>query len=933
MSSQIHRLLSGLILFFVSIPTIAQSHSQDTVLYLKLYEEGMEHYIKGDNTKAKQYVIKLSELAYKNGWEDKWVGHTIEISSFELYEGDFEKALELLDSLVQLSEEGKIRGDINKFKIYDWYSGFLANDGDIESSQVFLTKAQELIPKLPAQMQNTSLQKLENGRALNYYKFGDLRRAKASFLRSIDLLHQAYLDGVYSEKDEYEFAKVILYKNVANNEILAGEFPNAKLYLDSAVLTFSELTDPYYRNSPMAAAINNSFGDYYKGLGNFELAEKAMKNRIEELEKYEKRINLQMRIEARQNLANLYFKNGINDLAKSNYEISLEYLKDLKTSESSKYRYLWKIIDFYQNIGEDSLSNQLLSEVDFETDPIRLYYSGAETSVVSMYALKARSLAKALPQDKEWKTSNFLDFNRKALSISNQIGMLNQAGLSNSLEAPTKLALDSYIANLYMLYNHNPESKTLIEALNVIEFANNKNYNDQLITAHLARNNPDSSLVNDKKKLKRKLDELEKKFASGESDILLDSIVKVSYRLETLNEKLIEAIPEIQTMTEFRVNEDILEGINLAGDQQAFHFYYSESTLYILSRLGKENDLNWAAVPTRNLDRLIETSNSAFREIPGSGWQQAGKQLFQILLNGRISPEIKRLVIYPHGNIGLVPFAALIDTKGNYLVENYSISIKNRFEKNDQGSFWPKRPTEILAFAPYFESSEQQVQRNLYGYLGGTREEVAGISRHFKTKLYEGLSATKQNFIRESKSNKFIHLATHAFAEPNVMFSKIIFSGDDNEDIHSLFGYEIAGLNLDVEMLILSACQTGYGKFQLGEGISSLAKLFSDAGTKSLLFTLWNVDDYASAELMTLYYSYLESGLEKDLALQAAQKTYLQKNEETKNIPFFWAGFVVSGDVAPVYKSRLPLFSILIVIAIIGFLIVMLIRKKTQNPA
>ena len=928
MKSRIYKLFAGL-LFLISIPTLAQNLSQDTLLYLRLYEEGMDYYVKGDQLKAKEYVMKLSELAYRNDWENSWVEHVMEISSFELYEGDFEEALELLDSLLRLAEDGRIRQDINKFRIYDRYSGFLANDGDIETSQLMLSKAQELIAKLPAQEQNTSLQKLENARALNYFKYGDLRRAKTAFLRSIDFLHKAYQDGTYPEKDDYEFVKVILYKNVANNEIKAGEFPSAKMYLDSAAQTFEKLTDPYFQNSPMLAAINSSFGDYYKGSGNFELAEQAMKIRIGELEKYEKRVNLQMRIEARQSLANLYFKNGFNDLARLNYELSLDYLKDLKTSESSKYRYLWQIINFYQNIGEDSLSNQLLSRVDFETDPIRLYYSGAETSIVSMYALKANSLAKAYKDAESREKQLFIEFNRKAISISNHIGRLNQAGLSNSLKDPTKLALDSYLANLYMLYAHAPETKTLTEALNVIDFANNRNYNDQLISGYLARNNPDLNQMKAKKTLQRKLDDLERNYASAKSELTLDSIVTVSQQLESVNAQLIVAIPELRSMSEFRINEDLLKGVSLDTDQQEFHFYYSDSILYSLSRT--LNDWNWEVVQVQDLDSLIGASDDAFRQISGSKWQLAAKQLYQTLFKGQIASQTKRLVIYPHGNIGLVPFAALIGDNGNYLVEDYSISIKNRFKRDDPNTFWPKNPKEILAFAPYFEEDEQQAQRNLYGYLGGTREEVAGISRFFKTKLFEGLAATKENFLIESKNNKFIHLATHAFAEPNVLFSKIVFSGDANEGEHSLFGYEIADLDWDVDMLILSACQTGYGRFELGEGISSLAKLFADAGTRSLLFTLWNVDDYASAELMTLYYRFLEEGLEKDLALQAAQKTFLANNQELKNMPFYWAGFVVSGDVAPVYRSSLPFIAILIAIVIIGLLVVIFIGKMNRN--
>lgn len=930
MKLKLNTTLFGVLLFLQISSGLTQVLSQDTILYQQLYDEGMEYYIQGDQNKAKSYVIKLSELAYKNQWEDAWVSHVMEISSFELYEGDFNEALKLLDSLVRMADEGKIKQDLNKFRIYDRYSGFLANDGNVESSQLMLSKAAELIPNLPMKKQNTSKQQLENARALNYSKYGDLRRAKASFLRSIDLLHMAFVDGEYPVKDDYEFSKVILYKNVANNDIKAGEFLSAKLYLDSAIQTFEKLTDPYYKDSPMRAALNNTYGDYYKGMGDFELAERFMKDRIAELEKHENRVNLQMKIEATQNIADLYFKKGDVEAARLNYELSLKYLEDLKTSEVSKYRYLWKVIDFYQQIGEDHLSNPLLSLVDFEADPLRLYYSGAESSIVSMYALKANALATGYQNTDKRENLLFLEFNRKAISLSNQISQINNAGLSNELKVPTGLALDSYVQNLYMAYSNSPHAKDiLVEALNVIDFAKNQNFNNQVKSVYLTKDAENSKLMETERISQRKLAELEKEYAKTSNSQVLDSIVKISRQLETVNAQLVQRSPELRSIIEFKINESILDGVKLMNDQQEVHYFYSDRFLHILSRDGSTKGWKWKSLNTGKLDSLIAQSGVSFQEISKMNWQMSSQQLYNILLGDILSPETKRLIIYPYGNIGLVPFAALVGKSGRYLVEDYAITVNSKFGHGEKAGIFSRNAKEILAFAPYFEGEEQQIQRSLYGYLGGTKEEVAGISRFFKTRLFEGLSATKDNFLKESRTSRFIHLATHAFAEQNVLFSKIVFSGGADESDHSLYGYEIADLDLDVDMLILSACQTGYGNFELGQGISSLAKLFADAGTKSLMYTLWNVDDYASAELMTLYYGFLEEGLTKDLALQAAQKAYLINKKDLKDMPYYWAGFVVSGDMSPVYgKSRIYLMVFLIGLVVLLLFLFDSRRKK-----
>src|SRR5690606_39226200 len=99
------------------------------------------------------------------------------------------------------------------------------------------------------------------------------RRAKINYLYSLVLLHKNFKDGVYQDKKEYEFTKVKLYKNVANNDIKAGYFNEAKIYLDSALSAFEGLkSDPYYAATPMMAALQNTLGEYYIGMGDDEKA-------------------------------------------------------------------------------------------------------------------------------------------------------------------------------------------------------------------------------------------------------------------------------------------------------------------------------------------------------------------------------------------------------------------------------------------------------------------------------------------------------------------------------------------------------------------------------------------------------------------------------------------------------------------------------------
>ena len=100
---------------------------------------------------------------------------------------------------------------------------------------------------------------------------------------------------------------------------------------------------------------------------------------------------------------------------------------------------------------------------------------------------------------------------------------------------------------------------------------------------------------------------------------------------------------------------------------------------------------------------------------------------------------------------------------------------------------------------------------------------------------------------------------------------------------------------------MLSACETGIGKLQRGEGIISLARAFAYAGAKSIFTTLWKVDDEKTKDLVIDFYKYLKVGKAKDEALHLAKLDFLKKNKGkgAANHPFFWAGMIGIGDMRP----------------------------------
>ena len=103
-------------------------------------------------------------------------------------------------------------------------------------------------------------------------------------------------------------------------------------------------------------------------------------------------------------------------------------------------------------------------------------------------------------------------------------------------------------------------------------------------------------------------------------------------------------------------------------------------------------------------------------------------------------------------------------------------------------------------------------------------------------------------------------------------------------------------------MVVLSACETGIGEFKTGEGVVGLGRAFALAGAKSLVTSLWAVNDKATSDLVTSFFENIYDGLPKDIALQKAKLEYLENSKQSH--PFYWAAFVPMGDVAAIDMAK-----------------------------
>lgn len=194
------------------------------------------------------------------------------------------------------------------------------------------------------------------------------------------------------------------------------------------------------------------------------------------------------------------------------------------------------------------------------------------------------------------------------------------------------------------------------------------------------------------------------------------------------------------------------------------------------------------------------------------------------------------------------------------------------------------------------------------------------------TEIYRESQATELAFKQKAAEYGIIHIATHGFVNPNFdAFSGLVLApANDPLDDGMYMGYEISNLKLKSDLVVLSACETGQGRLVSGEGVLGLPRLFFGAGAKSVLMTLWKVDDLFTSRLMPEFYNrLLNKNLSKSEALTGAKRMMLQSNNEPAGIhyqhPLYWASFVLYGDPGT-ERSYFPLKALLgfVILAVVG---------------
>jgi len=304
--------------------------------------------------------------------------------------------------------------------------------------------------------------------------------------------------------------------------------------------------------------------------------------------------------------------------------------------------------------------------------------------------------------------------------------------------------------------------------------------------------------------------------------------------------------------------------------------------------------------------------------------RQSPPALQHSLQNALIDPlEItacKSVTFISEGFLSYMPFEILLR---NSKPVSYAFNFKNLLIKQ---SLSPEVSGNLAGFVPTYGESGSQ-PGNRVAELPYSVSELKNIREQIgETTLFEGTEASKRAFLKSLGQFKVHHLAMHSeMDEEDYEQSSLLFANSEK-----LYFHELYALNFPSEMVVLSACNTGLGKYLNGEGMMSLARALTYAGVRSSVASLWQVPDKESAELMTLFYKHLSKGRPKDEALMLAKRSFVEKYP-MKTHPYYWAGFILTGDTAPLRMSRFTLHYLLIPAVIIVAVLAFYLNRRNAS--
>jgi CHAT domain-containing protein/predicted negative regulator of RcsB-dependent stress response len=687
---------------------------------------------------------------------------------------------------------------------------------------------------------------------------------------------------IYREIGDHENEAYIL-QNLGNAYYCLGDYTNAIDSYSQALQVAQKFNylERQVKNLSNLGSVYNSLADYNKALQYYNDALKIL----------EQNQNQQSQAEVLRGRGNAYNSQGKSEEAIKDYLQALA-IDEADKNSSGVAENKVNLASIYQSLGDYNKVLQYYKEA-LEFSPIEALAGLGNTYLALGDTAKAielhqQSLEKARQQE---------DKEGEAEGLNNLANALRQAGkvaeaeqyLREAIEIWENLRIKLDDANKVSIFEKQARTYRLLQEVLIAQ----DKTNEALEIAERGRARAFVELLNSRISPNQK----------EQSSITPPNIEQIKQIAKDQN----------ATLVEYSV---IYDNSNVQGKEQA-----KESELYIWV-IQPTGEVTFKQVDLKSLntslEELVRSSRNAIgvRDLPivvvrpRQEVEQRQKrnqtQQLQLLHKLLIEPIAQslptnpstRVIFIPQNELFLVPFPALKDTSGKYLIEKHTIftapSIQVLQLTHQQRQQVVAQGKEVLVVGnptmPEVAPAIGEPPRQLPP-LPGAEAEAKAIAPLLNTQALMGNQATKASILPLLPKARIIHLATHGILDDIQGLKSAIALAPSGSDDGLLTASEILDLKLNAELVVLSACDTGRGKIT-GDSVIGLSRSLISAGVPSVIVSLWSVPDAPTASLMTEFYKNLQLNPDKAQALRQAMLTTMKQHPNPKN----WAAFTLIGE-------------------------------------
>ncbi len=502
-----------------------------------------------------------------------------------------------------------------------------------------------------------------------------------------------------------------------------------------------------------------------------------------------------------------------------------------------------------------------------------------------------------------------------------------------SNQAANRIRSEKCIDILFNEYQTTQSTTLLFSAFQYAELNKSGILKERSIKKMLLQQHPNDSLLLEEAHLFKEQEEIthlliNEQLGKSQASVittLSSNLNAISIKLKTLKEAINKKYPDLKK-SDFLVDD--IQTKLLKDKAVLVEYFYGKKNIYqfVITNDGLNlNKIILDEIAKKHITGFIHLFDSASiinNDI--SKFTSAAFKLYNVLNFSKVS-GFKNVIIIPDGLLNFIPFEALLTSKTNttsfsrmpFVMQRQSIvyNTSTTFYLKEGGT---NNVNTLLGIFPVFEKTNNSLTYSI--------DEANVIKEEMDATLFLREQATKETFIKNSSNYGIIHLSTHA--------SSGDFSISANIDFYknTMSLNELYSLNLNTNLVVLSACETGIGKLYKGEGAMSIARGFQYAGAQNILFSLWQINDLSTSKIMQSFYKNYSDNRSANVSNRQSKLDYLEDDtiSNIKKSPYYWSAFVYYGELTE-SANDYTLIYIAVSLFILLIILLLLLRIKKSN--